>query len=140
VYTVNDPFRMQQLIAMGVDSIETDRPDLMANLVFAGDYSQNNAVDAADYVVWRNALGSVPATPGNGADGNANGTVEQFDYNVWRARFERTNTSAALAAVQLSTAFGSERAVPEPSAGILVLTCAVVAHVAGISWRTCRTR
>lgn len=121
VYTINDPFRMQQLIAMGVDSIETDRPDLMANLLFAGDYNQNNVVDAADYVVWRNALGSTPPTPGNGADGNANGTVEQFDYNVWRARFGRTNASMAASS---SNEFGSNQAVPEPTVGILFLTLA----------------
>src|SRR5690606_1348803 len=37
VYTVNSSARMEELIAMGVDSIETDRPDLMADITFAGD-------------------------------------------------------------------------------------------------------
>lgn len=140
VYTISDPVRMQQLIAMGVDSIETDRPDLMANLLFAGDYNQNNAVDAADYVAWRNSLGSIPATPGSAADGNANGTVEQFDHNVWRARFGRANASAADSAATFADLFGNEQAVPEPATGILILTFAATTLVAGRTARTYENR
>ena len=41
-----------------------------ANL--AGDYNQNGTVDAADYVVWRNGLGT---------------TYTQDHYDIWRANF-----------------------------------------------------
>lgn len=55
----------------------------------AGDYNMSGAVDAADYVLWRNSLGtSVP--PFSGADGSGNGVVDQADYAVWRANFGRS--------------------------------------------------
>lgn len=50
----------------------------------AGDYSHDGRADAADYTLWRNALGS---TTNLQADGNGNGIVDQFDYNVWKSNF-----------------------------------------------------
>lgn len=52
-----------------------------------GDYNGDNVVDAADYVVWRNALGSMSML---GADGDGDGIVDQDDYVVWRANFGAT--------------------------------------------------
>jgi hypothetical protein len=59
-----------------------------------GDYNDNDAVDAADYVVWRNALGDM----GNGlaADGNGNGQVDPADYDIWRANFGPTAGSGSF--------------------------------------------
>ncbi|MEX0612807.1 MAG: glycerophosphodiester phosphodiesterase family protein [Pirellulales bacterium] len=99
VYTVNDPSRMQQLISMGVDSIETDRPDLMAPLVFAGDYNQDGHVNAADYVVWRK---------------DPNRTQTQYD--LWWANFGRTAGSGAGSF--------SDSAVPEPATLLLIILAA----------------
>jgi hypothetical protein len=45
-------------------------------------------VDAADYVIWRKALGQ-QLSPFAGADGSGNGVVDQADYQVWRANFGR---------------------------------------------------
>ena len=71
-----------------------------ANL--AGDYNQNGVVDAADYVVWRNGLGT---------------TYTQDQYNIWRANFGRTAGSGSGAS------FGSSSAgVPEPAAPMMLLT------------------
>src|SRR4029079_8361325 len=51
-----------------------------------GDYNRNGTVDAADYVVWRNTLGT--SRPNySGADGNGNGVVDQNDHAIWRAHF-----------------------------------------------------
>jgi CSLREA domain-containing protein len=55
--------------------------------VLAGDYNGNGTVDAADYVVWRKALGQSGIPPFSGADGDGDGDVTQNDYNVWRANF-----------------------------------------------------
>jgi hypothetical protein len=52
-----------------------------------GDYNGNDVVDAADYTVWRNTLGS---TIDLRADGNGNGVIDQGDYGVWTANFGRT--------------------------------------------------
>ena len=54
------------------------------NNPFGGDYNKNSVVDAADYVVWRDTLGS---TTDLRADGIADGTIDQADYDFWRAHF-----------------------------------------------------
>ncbi len=52
----------------------------------AGDYNLNGTVDTADYVVWRNTLGS-NVLAYSGADGSGNGIVDETDYGVWRSNF-----------------------------------------------------
>ena len=52
--------------------------------VVQGDYSGNGTVDAVDYIVWQDSLGSSTDLR---ADGNANGVVDQDDYEFWRERF-----------------------------------------------------
>ncbi|MCA9241147.1 MAG: hypothetical protein KDA37_13145, partial [Planctomycetales bacterium] len=48
-----------------------------------GDYNGDASVDAADYTVWRDALGE--ANPA--ADGDGDGLVDQDDYGVWRDNY-----------------------------------------------------
>ena len=55
-----------------------------------GDFNGDFVVDAADYVVWRNGLGT---------------TFTQADYDVWRANFGQTAGSGA----------GAVTAAPFPS-------------------------
>jgi serralysin len=71
-----------------------------------GDYNGNGAVDAADYVVWRNTLNQT-LSAGTGADGSGNGTIDNADYNFWRARFGTAPGS------------GSASGVPEPATAAL---------------------
>ncbi|MEQ8848705.1 glycoside hydrolase TIM-barrel-like domain-containing protein [Botrimarina sp.] len=54
----------------------------------AGDFNSDGAVDAADYTVWRDNLGSETALPGD----TTPGSVTAADYDVWRSNF---GTSAA---------------------------------------------
>jgi hypothetical protein len=64
-------------------------------VIVPGDYNANGIVDAADFVVWRKAVGlSVP--PFSGADGSGNGVVDQADYDVWRANFGRSTPADAV--------------------------------------------
>ena len=82
-----------------------------------GDYNQNGIVDAADYTVWRNNLGSGTSlanddTPGVGPD----------DYTRWRTHFGQTAGSGAGANVNA--------AVPEPATALLMVLAA-----AGVSRR-----
>jgi hypothetical protein len=63
-----------------------------------GDYNGNGVVDAPDYVVWRNGLGT---------------TYTQNDYNVWRAHFGQSGGSGAGA--------GVNTAVPEPTTTVLLM-------------------
>ena len=49
-----------------------------------GDYNQNGLVDAADYVIYRDTLGSLIHLA---ADGNQNGVIDKGDYDIWRSHF-----------------------------------------------------
>jgi len=74
-----------------------------------GDYNNDGRVDAADYVVWREALSHTGG--GLPADGNADGKVDASDYGVWRTNFA-SSSGAALAAIAV---------VPEPGTCFLII-------------------
>ena len=84
---------------------------------FAGDYSGDGNVDAADYILWRKASGQT-VTPGTGADGTGNGVVGADDYNLWRANFGRTTppTESAGTAAIADAVFAGTSAVVNRSA------------------------
>jgi hypothetical protein len=48
-----------------------------------GDYNDNDVVDAADYVVWRNNVGTSTELPNDSLDG----TIGTAQYNQWRTHF-----------------------------------------------------
>ena len=70
-----------------------------------GDYNGNDAIDAADYTVWRDALEAAETDLLNDP---TPGTVDESDFTYWRDHFGETAGSGAGA--------GSAAAVPEPSA------------------------
>jgi hypothetical protein len=63
----------------------------------AGDYNHNGVVDAADYTVWRDGLGT---------------TYTQADYNIWKANFGAHAGSGS----------GAAAGVPEPASLLLLLS------------------
>ena len=71
-----------------------------------GDYNADGVVNAADYTVWRDALGQAITLPNENA---TPGTVTQEDYAIWASNYGR---SAGMA-IAVS--------VPEPSAALLVV-------------------
>ncbi len=86
------------------------------SLTLAGDYNEDGIVDAADYTVWRDQLGSATAlpnddTPGVGAD----------DYDRWKTHYGE----AAANAVSIVS-------VPEPAAALLL--------AGGLVWLAGRAR
>jgi hypothetical protein len=93
-----------------------------------GDFNGDNVVDAADYTVWRDQLGSVGTVESPAGDGNGDLVVDAADYQIWRQNFGRSG--AGLPALAASTT-----AVPEPSSlAALLGLCALLAssrHVAG---------
>ncbi len=78
-----------------------------------GDFNTDGTVDAADYIVWRNRLGT---------------TYTQTDYDAWRANFGKTAAGAAAVAD-----FGLERFahVPEPMTAALLFLGLLPLFVAG---------
>ncbi|MEX2172272.1 MAG: hypothetical protein WD851_23330 [Pirellulales bacterium] len=89
------------------------------SVTLVGDYNNNGTVDAADYTVWRDTLGS---TTNLAADGNGNNVIDAGDYGVWKQNFGRTSGT------------GSGGMVPEPTA--LVLLCATAIALLGFRLRS----
>jgi len=99
-----------------------------------GDYNQNGIVDAADYTVWRDRLGSTSlANRGPGLSG----PIGQADYDVWKANFGDVlpNAGAGTAAhLAPGDSPGANYAVPEPS------TFALAAFILCASFQSRRSR
>ena len=57
---------------------------LVEPLALPGDFNHDGAVDAADYTVWRNGLGT---------------TYTHADYDVWLSNFGRASAAAPPGAV-----------------------------------------
>jgi len=83
----------------------------------AGDYNGNGIVDAADYTIWRDTLGSTTDLRANGDNTGASaGKIDQADFTFWKSHFGGLG----------SASFGSG-AVPEPSS----ITLAIVGILLG---------
>jgi hypothetical protein len=80
----------------------------------SGDYNGDHVVNAADYTVWRNTLGSAATPAGSGADGIPDGTIDDADYEFWKQHFGEVVPGGAGAG-------GIAAVVPEPSAMLLML-------------------
>lgn len=93
--------------------------DLLPDLPDAhlGDYNGDGTVDAADYTVWRDSLGSSGA--GLAADGDGNNVIDTNDYSIWRANYG--NSSGA----------GSVSSVPEASTGVLAMFAMFIGGIFG---------
>jgi hypothetical protein len=80
-------------------TLEDDAPDVTINAVapIPGDFNNDAVVDAADYVTWRDGLGTVFTPP---------------QYDIWRANFGRAAGSGASLA---------NLAVPEPATWAIIL-------------------
>lgn len=77
------------------------------------DYSNNGICDAADYVVWRNALGKSITLPNDSTPGN----VDQSDYIVWKSGFgDAVPGSGAMVPAM------SGLATPEPTSAALFIS------------------
>jgi amidase len=74
-------------------------------LLLPGDINDDGTVDAADYVVLRNGLGT---------------TYDEDDYRAWRANFGRTLTSTGAAQPPFEP---PSTAVPEPTVLCLLTIC-----------------
>jgi glucose/arabinose dehydrogenase len=79
-----------------------------------GDYNDDGTVDAADYVVWRNNVGTNVLLP-NDAIGN---TIGPAHYDQWRANFGETDLAA-----------GGGHTIPElATARLLILSIMICLH------------
>jgi hypothetical protein len=80
--------------------------------ILAGDYNDDGTVDAADYIVWRNGLGT---------------TYTQADYDVWRANFGRVTLGVGSgSSAVLTSGDPLLAAVPEPPALLICFAAMLV--------------
>jgi hypothetical protein len=97
---------------------------LTSSVQIPGDYNTNGAVDAADYVLWRENLNQSVTLPNDSTPG----MVTQADYDVWRANFGRsggpagpsTLTTGFIRYVTAGAGLGSSSGVPEPATVIFI--------------------
>jgi hypothetical protein len=90
---------------------------LPSAIELAGDYNDDGSVDAADYVTWRENLGSDANLPND----TTPGSVDPVDYDVWRSNFGE-------AAIQ-SPGPSAANSVPEPTtSALVVLSIALIPH------------
>jgi hypothetical protein len=88
-----------------------------------GDYNNDGVVDAADYTVWRDNLGSTTFTLPNRDPANS-GAISMADYTSWKNNFGQHSGSGAL----------GTGAVPEPSSGMMLLIAAALWFCMGRRW------
>lgn len=74
-----------------------------------GDYNEDGTVNAADYVVWRNVVGTSAELPNRNPD--LTGDIAEGDYQYWVANFSDGGQGASVAT-----------AVPEPMTVVLSFT------------------
>jgi hypothetical protein len=80
----------------------------VTTVALSGDFDGNGIVDAADYTIWQDNLGSDAAVLGGNGSGAA--TVVQADYAIWKTNFGATAASSSGANL-----------VPEPATLLLAL-------------------
>jgi hypothetical protein len=86
------------------------------NAPFGGDYNKDSFVNAADYTVWRNTLGSMSDLR---ADGDKNGTIEQADYDYWKARFGKQVKGGEFIMTGTSTVTANGLTIGERTRGMI---------------------
>jgi GH35 family endo-1,4-beta-xylanase len=82
--------------------------------VLPGDYNGDDVVDAADYTVWRDALGQMGAglaADGTGPGGTPDGVVDELDYQFWVDNFGMTLAELGASSLAVN--------VPEPTTLLL---------------------
>lgn len=104
-----------------------------------GDFNNDGKVDAADYTVWRDHLGSATPLPN---DNGLGGPISQSHYTLWQSNYGSTSRGGASASasfvgvdftvVEANLAgAGAGGVVPEPTAALLSLLAGVFASLVG---------
>jgi hypothetical protein len=95
-----------------------------------GDFNGNGVVDAADFTVWRDNLGTAFDLNGNGNEsGMSAGVVDLADYAYWKAHFGEVAPGAGSGSADLAPgdSHGANlAAVPEPASLSLAVFAVLV--------------
>jgi hypothetical protein len=121
-----DEFRISDNIVydMNSDFTPPTAPFAAPSTGVVGDYNNNGKVDAGDYTVWRDNLGTSNVLPNDSTPGS----VTSADYTVWKSNFGLPGAGSAA----------TGNVVPEP-AGVITAIVAFVGFACGSrqfrSWR-----
>lgn len=112
------------------DSSNEPAPTLLITLAYqqtlAGDFNADDFVDAADYSVWRDNLGSPTEGNINNAGDGLHG-VDNADYAIWKSQFGNSDAAAAFAGLGANSR-RSQVAVPEPAAALTLCAGLLAIH------------
>jgi PEP-CTERM motif len=106
-YAPTEPFLVILNNGLDAGTLLTAAQAINAAAGIGGDYNGNGIVDAADYTVWRDKLGTMTSLPND----TTPGSVTQADYDVWKSDFGSHSGSGA----------GANAAIPEPATLLLLL-------------------
>ena len=95
----------------GTATVLIDDVSIDAILPITSDFNGDGIVDAADYTVWRNSLGTTELEPFTLGDANGDGAVDQLDYDIWKSQYGQV----------VSMLSASATVAPEPSCLIAVI-------------------
>ena len=98
-------------LAWNTSQLYTDGHVKLVAAGLPGDYNQNGTVDAADYVLWRNNLGSGTALANDDTPG-----VGQDDYTRWRANL----ALRLLGCARQRCGVSANGTVPKPASAALL--------------------
>jgi hypothetical protein len=112
---VNNPQATLALREYLIDNYDT----LTSPPSLIGDFNADGIVDAADYTVWRDAVG---ANDRPEIDVDNSGLVDAGDYALWRSNFGATSAAAAIVSI-------GPQAVPEPGSLVLLLVGVAIGHL-----------
>lgn len=116
------------VVNYGAGSAFNSNRIVLSAFQITGDYNLDGIVNAADYTVWRDTLGSTTDLRANGDNTGASaGVVDIADFNAWKANFGKKATGLGAGAMAFEAV-----AAPEPGAAILWLLAA------GILFTSCR--
>jgi hypothetical protein len=94
-----------------------------------GDYNTNQAVDAADFVIWRKTKGS-NVLQYAGADGSGNSKIDDADYDVWRGNFGASSSGSGTDATSQSSfvILQAQRELPSSQPSDLAVNATFISH------------
>jgi hypothetical protein len=90
----------------------------MPPVPLAGDYNNDQVVDAADYTVWRDSLATTTPLVNETA---SLGTVDAADYDAWKANYGAVAAGAASGVASRGVPAPDSSAVPEPATLLMIL-------------------
>lgn len=94
---------------------------LLDTSMVEGDFNGDGRVDAADYAVWRDHLGTTNPLSNNGNEaGTSAGVVDMADYTLWKSRYGAT---------ALNDGASSAAALPEPASAGLAILATILANL-----------